>query len=163
MFKDDLSAEFIREILSYDALTGLFTWRVSKGRRVRAGGRAGSLDDGYVVIRINGKKYRAHRLAWLWTHGHWPARLLDHRNREPSDNRLVNLRLATDSQNQANSSRQVNKTGFRGVKRTIDGTYAAYICVDRRRMYLGTFKTSGQAHDAYVRAARSSFGEFAAA
>ena len=112
-----LTAERLREVLSYDPLTGVFLWKVSTGRRVRVGGVAGYLDeDGYLRIRIDGTAYRAHRLAWLYAHGHWPADQLDHRNRVRSENWIDNLREATNAQNHQNLSLSVrNRSGHIGV------------------------------------------------
>lgn len=159
MFRDDLSIDYVRDILDYLPATGEFRWRVSKGRRVRAGAVAGSIDDGYVVIRIDGKKYRAHRLAWLLTYGEWPSGLIDHRNQLPADNRISNLRVATESENQANSSARTNKTGLKGVRRDKHGSWRAKLCGKE----LGSYRSPEDAHNAYMKAAVERFGEFASA
>lgn len=159
MFRDDLSFEYVREFLGYSPATGEFRWRISKGRRVRVGAVAGSIDDGYVVIRIDGKKYRAHRLAWLLTYGEWPSGLIDHRNQSPCDNRISNLRIATESENQANSSARMNKTGLKGIRRDRQGSWRARLCGKE----LGSYRSPEAAHEAYMKAAVEQFGEFASA
>jgi hypothetical protein len=100
--------------LNYDPDTGIFTWKVRKqGRRNPAGCLTPS---GYVTININYKHYPAHRLAWMYVHGRFPEKQIDHINRNPSDNRIVNLREATDGENAQNKSLPKNNTsGFIGV------------------------------------------------
>jgi hypothetical protein len=90
--QDKLAAERLRERLRYDGGTGVFTRRVGSGH-ARAGEIAGSVHStGYVRIGIDGGKYTAHRLAWLYVHGVWPSDQIDHINRNRSDNRIANLR-----------------------------------------------------------------------
>jgi hypothetical protein len=149
----------------YDAYTGAFFWRVDRGQRFRAGQEAGTLhSSGYIIIGFEGKYYKAHRLAWLFTYGEWPERDLDHINHKTSDNRIVNLRECTSSQNQANrSSNRNNSSGYRGVtfhKKL--GKYQAAIRVNRKPVHLGTFITAVDAAAAYETAARSYFGDFRA-
>jgi AP2 domain len=75
---------------------------------------------------------------------------------------IANLRLATRSQNKANTARYSNNsTGFKGVERTPYGRFKASIRKDRKPYYLGTFGDPREAHAAYDRAAREMFGEFA--
>jgi hypothetical protein len=90
--QDKLTAERLRERLHYDAETGVFTRRVGSGH-AHAGDMAGSVHStGYVRIGIDGGKYTAHCLAWLYVHGVWPSDQIDHINRNRSDNRIANLR-----------------------------------------------------------------------
>ena len=71
---------------------------------------------GYWYIRIDGKGYLGHRLAWLYMHGHFPDGLLDHKTRNPSSCRIADLRKATHSQNAANTNlRATSTSGFKGV------------------------------------------------
>ena len=89
---DKLTAERLRERLHYDAGTGVFTRRVGSGH-ARAGDMAGTVHrTGYVRISIDGRKYTAHHLAWLYVHGVWSSDQIEHINRKRSDNRLVNLK-----------------------------------------------------------------------
>ena len=95
MNNQTLTAERVRYLLSYDADTGVFVWRVGRGG-TRAWSVAGTLHpNGYVYIKIDGRLYLAHRLAWLYTHGAWPADQLDHRDGNKSNNCISNLREAT--------------------------------------------------------------------
>jgi hypothetical protein len=152
----------LRALLHYDRETGEFLWLKRMNPRVHAGHIAGTLTrDRYRVIAINGRPYRAHRLAWLYMTGQWCSRVIDHRDGDPSNNRWSNLRRATKSQNSANRRIPRNNAwGLKGVSRH-RGRWCATICRKGRRHYLGSFPTPQAAHAAYVKAARKLFGEFA--
>ena len=111
-----LTAARLRELLSYDPNTGIFCWQVSRGsgkRGLRAGRKN---DEGYIEISIDSRFYKAHRLAWLYVHGCWPAEQMDHRNGVRTDNRIANLREATHAENQQNKAIHRNNTsGHPGV------------------------------------------------
>jgi hypothetical protein len=161
-----IDAETKSRLLDYDPETGVFTWK-PRGRRNSwdaryTGARAGTLENGRIVIRIGNRCYKAHRLAWLYVHGAWPDGHLDHANRSPADNRLANLRLATRSQNAANTrKRSDNTSGFKGVcwnKKT--RKWVAQVRVKGEARYLGLFDSPEEAYAAYQQAAMAAFGEF---
>src|SRR5215813_12141516 len=103
-----LTHERLKELLSYDPKTGLFIWN-------SRGAVAGTTDqEGYIQIHLDGKKYRAHRLAYLYMTGEMPTQILDHINRVRSDNRWGNLRPVTDRFNYYNCSDYSNNKS--GVK-----------------------------------------------
>ena len=166
-----LSAQRLREVLHYDPETGVFTWlaRPVTTHQVRTwnakfvGSVAGSPNSGYCGVRIRGRLFYAHRLAWLYMTGEWPAAEIDHINGDPKDNRWSNLRAATPKQNQANKRRQKNNTsGFKGVSWDKDAqNWRADIRVEYRHLALGYFNTPEEAHYAYCAAAKKHFGEFA--
>jgi hypothetical protein len=106
----------LQELFYYDAATGVFTRRVSRGT-AKEGAVAGSVHcTGYVYIRVDGVDYKAHRLAWVYHYGTQPADLLDHINRNKADNRIDNLREATHAQNQQNKKTYANNlSGIKGV------------------------------------------------
>ena len=106
----------LKEVLEYDPDTGLLKWLVTRGR-VKAGYVAGRCrPDGYVTIKVDGRDYLAHRLAWLWTTGLWPLDEIDHKDGNPNNNRWSNLRQATSRQNHYNSRRMTrNVSGVKGV------------------------------------------------
>ena len=79
-----LTAKRLREALSYDPDTGVWTWLVPTGRRVRAGSRAGRIDGhGRWRIGLDGRYYTGSRLAFLYMTGKWPPHLVDHIDRDP--------------------------------------------------------------------------------
>ena len=99
-------------------------------------------------VMVNGYNYYIHRLAWLWVYGEWPSGQIDHINRNPKDNRIANLRVATDGENKQNSG--PNKRGYtkHGLK------YRAQIGTNRTKEYLGSFDTPEEAHAQYLEAKR---------
>lgn len=154
--KPTVTVERVRELLKYDPETGLFTWRVNRGR-IKAGDQAGTVlqlgRTEYVYIMIDHRQYRAHRLAWLYVNGTWPEDMLDHINGNGSDNRYQNLRPATCAQNsQAPNKRMLpqNTSGYVGVSRKVGRSkWNASIAVSGRRIFLGAFATPEQANEAY--------------
>lgn len=160
----NLTAERLREALRYEPDTGLFVWANPPGEHARlAGYVAGGITTGYVTIKVDGCKYKAHRLAWLYVHGEWPPGDVDHRNGCPLDNRIENLRIATNPQNQANRRRDTGKETPKGVKLIQSGRFQARITINKKLIALGVFDTAEQAQDAYLSAAKSHYGEFARA
>lgn len=151
-----LNQDTLRRLLRYDPETGVFTWLVSTGRRCKIGDVAGSVDShGQRVIGVQGRNYKAHRLAWLYMTGAWPEDQIDHRNGERADNRWANLRDATHSLNQQNQrkARANNRTGLLGV-RARQGKFEAAIGAGGKQKYLGSFSTPEEAHAAYLKAKR---------
>ncbi len=141
-----LTQERVRELLSYNAETGITTWKTSRGR-VRAGQVAGYPDGrGYMAIRIDGSMYTMHRVVFLWVHGYLPDEV-DHINGDRADNRLDNLRPATRRQNMRNAARfSHNRSGVAGVFWNADkGKWTARIKVDGRSIHLGHFDNKDEA------------------
>lgn len=164
MSRRPLSADELRQRVSYDPATGAFTWLIRRG--VKAGAVPGSESQhGYLVITINRQKFYAHRLAWLYMKGELPECEIDHKDGDGLNNRFTNLRKATLSQNQRNSKMKSNNTtGFKGVfvdRRFQDRPYRARIFVNGKTLNLGRFGTAAEASAAYAAAAKAAFGEFA--
>jgi hypothetical protein len=140
----------LKEQFHYDPDTGLFTPRAYVGKQ------------GYVLIKVNGMVQRAHRMAFLYVTGSLPKEYVDHINGQKSDNRWVNLREATNGQNQHNAKLFSNNTsGCKGVspeKRT--GKWFATIRVDGKRKHLGTYSTFEEAVAARKAAEAVVHGEF---
>jgi len=160
----NVTPENLRQLLRYDPLTGLFVWLVRPNGRVPAGRIAGSPNkDGYIQIKIKGRLFGAHRLAWMHVHGGWPAEEVDHKNGKRSDNRIDNLRIATRVDQMANLSvPKSNTSGFKGVSRDKTGRrWRANIIIGGKQKHLGIFDTPELAHEAYAAAAISKSGEFA--
>ena len=155
-----LTVERLKEVLHYDPTTGVFTWLKSRGR-LSAGSPAGYICLGYVKIRLDGKNYQAHRLAWFYMTGSWPDDQVDHRDLNKANNCWNNLRAATGSQNQQNVAlRRNNKSGFKGIipRR---GKWVARIRVEGKQVWLDTYDCRKTAAEAYAAAARQRFGDFA--
>jgi hypothetical protein len=143
-------------------MQGTFFWRIDT-RNTAAGDIAGSRQSrGYWHIKINRRLYMAHRLAWLYVTGEWPAGHIDHINGNRSDNRFANLRIASNSENAWNSRTRVNNAcGYKGVhyKKRLN-KFVAQISVGGRVHHFGVFQTPAEAHAAYRKAAKAHFGEF---
>ena len=156
-----MSLETIKEYLSYEPATGVFTWIKSPNARAPVSSVAGTMNaGGYRSIRFDSKRYYAHRLAWWFVHGVFPPEI-DHRNRRRDDNRINNLRSARHGLNIANAGRR-KKTGYKGVcwnKRKLK--WQAKIKVDYHSYHLGYFNTEEDGARAYDAAAGRHFGEFA--
>lgn len=152
-----LTIERLRELLRYEPSTGDFVRLVSTSSNARAGMVAGSAKkDGYIKIRVDGRIYAAHRLAWLYMTGEWPEHHIDHVNGDSYDNRWANLRNVdrhTNLQNQWRAHKN-NKTGLLGVSVHRAG-YQADIWVDGRKKYLGVYESPEDAHAAYLEAKRA--------
>lgn len=161
--ENSLTVDRVRQFLQYDPETGMFHWLASNSPRVKIGDQAGSVTQGYKNVQLDGALYRAHRLAWLHVYGEWPKRRIDHINGNGLDNRLCNLREASQSQNVANARRKITcKSGFKGV--TAHGSrWVASIGRAGRKMHLGVFDTPELAHAAYMSEAERRYGEFARA
>jgi hypothetical protein len=147
--------------LDYDFDIGWLTWKpliedTKENRRWNtryAGKRAGSKNKrGYRQITLRGYIYPEHRIIWLWVRGQFPEQQIDHRNGIKDDNRWINLREATCSENHQNRSKhQNNSTGFTGVS-FVDKRqkFQAQIRVNNKCTHLGYFDTAEEAHEYYL-------------
>lgn len=155
-----LPPERASELFSYAPDTGVLTWKkeVKCGatRVAPAGTVAGCLDgEGYLVARTGRTGYRIHRLAWMLYYGEWPKGAIDHIDGDRANNRIANLRVATNSENAQNQRKAMkhNKLGILGVSR-VGGKYRTKVHLNGRDYYLGVFDTPEEAHEAYVKAKR---------
>ena len=112
-----VTLERLKELLSYNPETGDFHRVKFASSNGKKGDKAGYIrKDNYVQLSIDSTLYQAHRVAWFYVHGSWPKNLIDHINGNRSDNRICNLREATDAQNQHNEPlRKSNKSGVKNV------------------------------------------------
>lgn len=111
-----LTQEEVRRLLDYNPETGELRWRATgKGRKKSRA--AGCVDStGYLKIGVNGRRYLTHRLIWLWFYGYFPENEVDHIDRDPSNNRLTNLREASRTCNSRNCGKGArNTSGVKGV------------------------------------------------
>lgn len=153
-FIADLTQARLQELVTYDPATGTFVGRPAIGAR-RAGKTLGGINtDGYVAIDLQGRRYLAHRLAWLYVHGRWPSLYMDHISGSRSDNRLANLREATPQLNSQNlrAATAKSRSGVLGVRRmakTVDRWQAVIRLPDGTNRSLGGFATREDASAAY--------------
>jgi hypothetical protein len=161
MTKPTLTIELVTSLLRYDPSNGHFYWIANrKGRMGKPGRIAGSKNGrlGYVVICVAAHHVYAHRLAWFVTHGNWPSGNIDHINGDPKDNRIANLRICNQSQNNANAKpNRRNTSGYRGV--CFDKSRNKYVCRVGKK-HVGRFDTPTEAASAYQREARLAYGDF---
>jgi hypothetical protein len=155
-----LSYQRAAELLTYDASTGVLSWRrPTRTQKPRAGCFSPKLK--YRSVGIDGEYYYEHRVAWLLHYGSWPDGYVDHINGDKLDNRISNLRVCDKRQNIANAGpKKTNKLGVKGVYRR-DTKFRACIRVSGKTRNLGTFATVEDAAAAYREAAARVFGEFA--
>ena len=148
-----LTQERLTQLVSYEAETGLFTClRNRKGSKNKIGDVLGSVTaNGYIEMQLDGKRYYAHRLAFLVMTGRMPAGTVDHINRNPRDNRWINLRDVTQFENVHNQNRKAsnNLTGFIGVHK-VNEKYRAKIVIRRKQIHLGTFDNPFTAAKVYA-------------
>lgn len=150
-----LTHERLTELLSYDPMTGVFTWLKSTSPRVAVGARAGVVaGNGRRYIALDGEKFMAHRLAWFFIHGEWPEGDVKQLNDDFDDCRADNLEDV--SRSIASRSRNLdgrNKSGYRGVSKNKRGRWQAFITRNYKQVSLGTFDTAELASAAYEAAA----------
>ncbi|MET3815342.1 HNH endonuclease [Pantoea sp. UYEF8] len=152
-----ITQEFLKSIIKYNPETGdMQHIKMRKPQGI-------SLDSaGYRMIGISGKLYRVHRIAWMLTHGDDMPEYIDHINGDKSDNRIENLRPATNSQNMCNTTiRSDNTSGFKGVCfHNQRNKWMARISLNNKQVSLGLYSTKEQASAAYHLAAYMFYGEF---
>lgn len=153
-----ITSSRVRELLRYDEANGTFAWLRNQGA-ARAGSVAGTGKPGaYRSIKLDGKRYYAHRLAWLLTTGTWPKGQIDHINGVRDDNRIANLRDVTQFENMQNlrtATAQNRSCGLLGAsfeKRS--GLWQSKIRLNGHQYHLGRYETADLAHAAYIEAKR---------
>ena len=157
METDDLSHSALVAALRYEPETGAFIWLVKRGSAV-PGKPAGHRlpDENRLKLRLFGRLYNAHRLAWFYMISKWPEGDIDHIDGDALNNRWKNLRDVTHGVNMQNirSPRPNNKAGLLGVVSVRNGTYSSRIRSGGKIIHLGTFRTAREAHEAYIDAKR---------
>jgi hypothetical protein len=164
--------KYLRECFDYSPETGELRWRQRPGNHFVkdrdcsawntrfAGQVAGNSSDGRQIVILDYAHYKAYRLIFKWMTGIDPIQV-DHRDRNPMNNRWDNLRNATEAQNHANvGARSHNRVGLKGVQVRPTGSFVARIKIENKNKYLGDFTTAEAAHAAYCVAASARWGEF---
>ena len=144
----------LHKLFDYLPETGELIRKIKAGNQ-HPGTKTGCLANGYYKLRVDGKLYLLHRIVWLYVYGELPE-FIDHINRISTDNRLVNLRSVTKTQNQQNRNVQKNnKAGYKGVHWDKQRSkWFACINHQNKTIALGRYKTLIEAHDAYKQAAK---------
>lgn len=163
------SAEELHRRFSYDASTGLLYWKACPEYSVQwnakvAGKKAGGISksQSHMVVNIKGRLMLVHRIIWKMVNGTEPAEI-DHKDGDPTNNRIENLRPATRHQNMQNQRRHSGKLLPKGVTlRRRSGKFRADIFLNGRQKYLGEFNSPEIAHAVYCEAAaiRAEFARF---
>ena len=147
--KENITQDRLKELLYYNPDNGLFTWKKLKTKnKVRVGDIAGyktNLRGNYIDIRLDGKLYKAHRLAYLYMKGEFPDDVIDHIDGDGTNNIFQNLRDVKQRYNTRNTRiGENNKTGIIGIY-IAKGKYVAQIKLNDRTKHLGTFNSLEEA------------------
>lgn len=136
--------------LSYDKDTGSLVWKDGRNK----GKVQGTKDGGYIRVTLQNRDYYQHRLIWAMYHGYWPTKIIDHRDRNKSNNRIDNLREVSEQKNITNVGlRSTNTSGVKGVSWSKAlGKYRQDICVNYKLINLGFFNTIEEAIQARSKA-----------
>lgn len=148
----ELTQTRLQELFFFDINTGIFYRNQSSHSGRWKSGKAGGIDvHGYSTLYVDGKQYKAHRLAWLYVHGVWPVNHIDHINGIKTDNRIVNLRDVPNSVNRQNErqQRKRNKSGYMGVSPN-KSRWMAQIKANGIHYHLGTYDTPEEAYAIYL-------------
>ena len=149
----EVTKELLHDFLDYDPISGALRWKVFRGGKAKAGTLAGALDhEGYRLVSLYNKTYKAHRLIWLMMTGAWPEGVIDHIDRNKDNNSFSNLRDCSHSDNKHNTvSSAKRKSIYQGVY--IDsrsGKPSACIRLNGKATYVGSFNTEEEAYAAYL-------------
>jgi hypothetical protein len=164
---------YLHECFNYDAETGDLYWNIRPLYHFKnaqyfnawnvknANKKAGTVcTRGYIAIKIDGMKYKAHRIVYKLINGIEPN-YIDHINFNTSDNRIENIRNCTHTENHQHSKRQINNsTGYKGVSCTRNDKFKARITVNSVRLELGVFDNPKDAYSKYYETAKLHFGKF---
>jgi hypothetical protein len=147
------TCERLREAFDYDSDTGKLTWRIKRANCAPGDAAGCPRDDGVLLVMLDYKLMKAHRLIWCWVFGEWPIEAIDHKDGDNQNNRIENLRDVSTETNAQNRRKSSGRTGVLGVSPS-RGKFAAYISVNNRTIGLGRFDRVEQAAEAYTAAKR---------
>ena len=158
-----LTHRTLRTLLIYDQNTGIFTWRIDRHGKAKKDSVAGTANDKYIRIMVDKRRHLAHRLAWFYVHKNWPDQQIDHINGNGSDNRIINLRLANNFQNQQNVGvKRTNTSGFKNISfNKKHNQFTVAIRANGKEVFVGLFKDVELAKRAAQKARLKLSGEFA--
>ena len=166
-----LSAELVRSLFDYDPNSGILRWKAQPDKPRKwntryAGTPAGWTSQGYIQVQISAPEranYYVHVIAWCHYYGYWPPDQLDHKDRQRSNNRIKNLRMASNSDNSCNKGKQSNNTsGFKGVFfNPLNRNWRVRINRGGKNVFDESFATLEEAVEAHRAAVANFHGEFA--
>ena len=142
---------------------GSLYWLIPTASQIKSGMRAGRTDThGYRQVTFKGKPYLEHRLIWLYHYGVWPKDQIDHINHIRNDNRIENLREATNQQN------QFNRRSVKGSSSVHKGVYwypnyskwLVKYTRDGKQYHVGYFTDELEAAKAYKNAVKNHQGDY---
>ena len=148
----ELTPKRLKELLKYDTSTGRFESIDPKKKFTESYN-----DQGYLTLKIDNKVYRSHRLAWLYVHEKYPLGMIDHINGIRDDNRLINLRDVTRSENLQNQKKSSKGSSsiYLGVSWCkAKNKWVSQIALNKKVKHLGYFDDDKMAHEAYLTAKR---------
>ncbi len=150
--------------LSYYPESGTVLWRdsIEVFTSVRGFPAGSPHKEGYRQVKIKGRMYLLHRVIWHMVTGEWPPNDLDHIDGDRSNNKWVNLRLATRQENLRNSSGKLHTSKYKGVSwDKVRSKWVAYCKCDGKVRNLGRFDEERDAAMAYDNFVKDKFGDFA--
>jgi hypothetical protein len=159
-----LTQERLKHLLHYNPITGKFIRLVKTNYNITIGLEAGGITDkGYIKIRVDSKKYAAHRLAWLYMNGKFPENHIDHIDSNKSNNAISNLREANSAQNmQHRGLLRHNTSGAKGVCWDKQhNKYRVRISCNNRKIHIGRYSGFEEAKKEYEKAVSKYHGDFA--
>lgn len=158
-----ITQELVKSFFDYK--DGVLYWKINRTKLAKAGTKAGSILKGEQTrykVSINSKYYYLHRIIFLYHHGYLP-KYIDHINGDSTDNRIENLRAATQSQNTSNAKLfNTNTSGIKGVswdKR--NNKWTVGIGLDYKRIHLGRYDTLEEAKTVIEKKRKELHKEFA--
>jgi len=163
--KHTVDIDWLRERLEYVPIESgsSLVWKVANGSAVHAGDRAGTYrkTNGRWEICLFGKLMQSHRVVWALCHGYFPDCQIDHIDRNPSNNRIENLRLAKRNELDNGQNRKLNSnntSGHVGVSyHSASEKWYAQIQANKKHKFLGFFMTKEEAIAARKEAERHLF------
>lgn len=156
MEKEKITQQRLKELLSYDPSTGIFTRLVCRYKSKIGTPMKGSNSHGWIYLLVDKKTYPAHHLAWLYCYGEFPSPMIDHIDGDSRNNRIANLRVATKCINMQNIRKPYAGEELPlGVTKKSKYKYRAQIRPENgKNVYIGSFNTPEEAHEAYLKAKR---------
>jgi hypothetical protein len=160
-----LTQEVLLENFRYDETTGNLYWKVKRSYTTDLSKPICAKDRyGYIVVctKLSGKvkNYGVHRLIWMMVYGFTPKNI-DHIDGNRTNNKILNLRDVTHQQNMMNRKKRADsKSAYKGIYK-VKNSWIAEIWFEKKRHYLGSFKSEHDAGLAYQEAAKKIYGNFA--